>query len=213
MADVASLEAEVKEFKLQLETVQSSLQGDPTNQELLSLQSELEEFISLTEQSIAELRPSIQKQQSSRQADQKEGRAYPHTAEQQSSRAAAAVAAGSADVLPSFNVNDTVLARWASGDGSFYPAKITSITGSKANPKYIVTFKKYNNVETLSAKDVKPIAPAQTSAATAASTAAATITSPASPSEGASSQKRKADAVPSGIIPNTLFHRNNTSLE
>ena len=56
-----------------------------------------------------------------------------------------------------FSVNDAVLAKWVSGDKSFYPGRITSITGSKAKPVYIVTFKSYGTTETLSAHDIKPI--------------------------------------------------------
>ena len=56
-----------------------------------------------------------------------------------------------------FSVNDNVLARWMSGDKSFYPARITSITGSASKPVYIVTFKSYATTETLSAHDIKPI--------------------------------------------------------
>ncbi len=54
-------------------------------------------------------------------------------------------------------MNDTVLAKWVSGDKSFYPARITSITGSSSNPVYIVTFKSYDTTETLKAHDIKPI--------------------------------------------------------
>lgn len=57
----------------------------------------------------------------------------------------------------SFSVNDNVLAKWVSGDKSFYPARITSITGSSSKPVYHVTFKSYSNTETLSAHDIKPI--------------------------------------------------------
>jgi len=57
-----------------------------------------------------------------------------------------------------FSVNDSVLAKWVSGDKSFYPARITSITGSSSKPVYIVTFKSYSTTETLSAHDIKPIA-------------------------------------------------------
>ena len=57
----------------------------------------------------------------------------------------------------SFSVNDNVLAKWVSGDKSFYPARITSITGSSSKPVYIVTFKSYSTTETLSAHDIKPI--------------------------------------------------------
>lgn len=56
-----------------------------------------------------------------------------------------------------FSVNDNVLAKWVSGDKSFYPARITSITGSSSKPVYIVTFKAYATTETLSAHDIKPI--------------------------------------------------------
>lgn len=56
-----------------------------------------------------------------------------------------------------FSVNDNVLAKWMSGDKSFYPARITSITGSSSKPVYIVTFKSYATTETLSAHDIKPI--------------------------------------------------------
>lgn len=53
-------------------------------------------------------------------------------------------------------MNETVLARWVSGDNSFYPARITSITGAASNPVYFVSFKSYGTVETLTAKDIKP---------------------------------------------------------
>ncbi|KAK2861408.1 hypothetical protein FQN49_004235, partial [Arthroderma sp. PD_2] len=57
----------------------------------------------------------------------------------------------------SFCVNDNVLARWTSGDGAFYPARITSLTGSATNPIYIVSFKSYSTTETLSSKDIRPL--------------------------------------------------------
>lgn len=57
----------------------------------------------------------------------------------------------------SFKVNDTVLAKWVSGDKAFYPARITSITGSSAAPVYIVTFKSYGNSDTVRGNDIKPI--------------------------------------------------------
>jgi len=56
-----------------------------------------------------------------------------------------------------YKVNDVVLARWSSGDKSFYPAKITSITGSSADPVYYVTFKSYGNTEALRRPDLKPM--------------------------------------------------------
>lgn len=61
------------------------------------------------------------------------------------------------DAPVKFSVNDTVLAKWHSGDKGFYPARITSITGSSTAPVYIVKFKSYDTTETLRAKDIKPI--------------------------------------------------------
>ena len=57
----------------------------------------------------------------------------------------------------SYKVNDTVLAKWVSGDKAFYPARITSITGSSAAPIYIVTFNSYNNTDTVRGHDIKPV--------------------------------------------------------
>ncbi|KAL1984991.1 hypothetical protein VTN96DRAFT_8444 [Rasamsonia emersonii] len=162
-SDVAALEAEVKEYKLQLETVQSSLQVDPDNAELQSLKTELEEFISLTEASIAELKgpaasappPAPSKPSPPPEKWSKEK----HPAYQAGYRKPAAEAAPAEEPSPpvSFSVNDNVLARWVSGDNAFYPARITSITGSSSNPVYIVSFKSYGTTETLTAKDIKPI--------------------------------------------------------
>ena len=86
--------------------------------------------------------------------------------------------------MPSqFSVNDNVLAKWVSGDKAFYPARITSITGSSSKPVYYVAFKNYATTETLSAHDIKPISN--------------------------DSRKRKADGAPAGpptpspLTPNT----------
>jgi survival-of-motor-neuron-related-splicing factor 30 len=50
-----------------------------------------------------------------------------------------------------------VLAKWVTGDKSFYSARITSITGSAASPVYYVTFKSYGTTEALRAHDLKPM--------------------------------------------------------
>lgn len=60
------------------------------------------------------------------------------------------------------HVGMLVMARWISGDRRFYPAKITSITGSKAAPVVIVKFVNYNDTtETLSIANIKQMTPAQ----------------------------------------------------
>ncbi|CAI7641937.1 hypothetical protein N7533_011845 [Penicillium manginii] len=151
MSDVAALEAEVKEFKLQLETVQSSLQVEPDNTELQSLQTELEELITLTETAIAELKPAapVQSAQPASRDSWKRDNASKPAADNKDEAAPPQPA--------SFNVNEHVLARWVSGDGSFYPARITSITGSANNPVYLVSFKSYATVENLTSKDIRPV--------------------------------------------------------
>lgn len=57
-----------------------------------------------------------------------------------------------------YQVNDNVMAKWVSGDKGFYPARITAVTGSSTAPIYTVKFKSYDTVETLRAKDIRPMA-------------------------------------------------------
>lgn len=56
-----------------------------------------------------------------------------------------------------YKPNDMVMAKWKTGDKGFYPARITSVTGSAADPVYYVTFKGYNDVETLKGSEIKPM--------------------------------------------------------
>lgn len=57
-----------------------------------------------------------------------------------------------------YQVNDNVMAKWVTGDKGFYPARITAVTGSSTAPIYTVRFKSYDTVETLRAKDIRPVA-------------------------------------------------------
>src|ERR1700742_129904 len=158
-AEVTALEGEVKEYKLQLETVQLNLRNDPDNSELQSVKEELEEVITLTESAIAELKPQSVPRPTAKPAS-------PPVKEKWSKENHPASQAGyrksefepeESSAPAQFSVNDTVSARWKSGDGGFYTARITSITGSSSDPVYIVTFKNYGNTETLKAKDIKPL--------------------------------------------------------
>ncbi|OAP54755.1 hypothetical protein AYL99_11203 [Fonsecaea erecta] len=158
-AEVAALEGEVKEYKLQLETVQLSLQNDPDNSELQSLRQELEEVISLTESAIAELKPPSAPAPSAQPATPpvKEKWSKENHPAYQAGYRKPEVESEETSSSTTFAVNDTVSARWKSGDGGYYTARITSITGSSSDPVYIVTFKNYGNTETLKAKDIKPL--------------------------------------------------------
>lgn len=141
------------------------MQVDPDNAELQSLQAELEEFISLTETSIAELKPASvptppQKSNPTPSPVKEKWSKENHPAYQAGYRKPSAEQPAPEEqtqAAHTFSVNDNVLARWTSGDHSFYPARITSITGSSSNPVYIVSFKSYSTTETLTAKDIKPI--------------------------------------------------------
>lgn len=144
--------------------MQSSLQVDPDNTELQSLKTELEELITFTETSIAELKPAAPPEPKPAPPKDKRSQEPPSRKPTVEPTEEAALA------LASFSVNDNVLARWVSGDNAFYPARITSITGSSNNPVYLVSFKSYATVENLTAKDLRPIS-------------------------GTDSRKRKADAT------------------
>jgi survival-of-motor-neuron-related-splicing factor 30 len=140
-----------------LEAVQSGLQADPDSAELQDLKTELEQVISLTEASIAELKPSsvpaaLPKKQEPAVKEKWSRENHPAF-----KKTSSTPVPEEADTLTKFAVNDTVLAKWHSGDKGFYPARITSITGSSTAPVYIVKFKSYDTTETLRAKDIKPI--------------------------------------------------------
>ncbi|MCJ1245333.1 hypothetical protein MMC30_002537 [Trapelia coarctata] len=160
--EIAALEAEVKEYKLQLEAVQSGLQADPDNAELPNLKTELEEVITLTETTIAELKPASAPAPVSKPSTppvKEKWSKENHPAFQPGYKRPTAIQSPieEPETPVTFSVNDTVLAKWKSGDKAFYPARITSITGSSSKPVYIVTFKSYATTETLSAHEIKPI--------------------------------------------------------
>ena len=126
-----------------------------------TLKPEVEELIALTELDIAELKqksaPVPSKRPSPPPVIEKWSREN-HPAFQAGYRKPAVPPEVEESQSPvSFSVNDNVLAKWKSGDKSFYPARITAITGSSSKPVYTVTFKSYSTTETLSAHDIKSI--------------------------------------------------------
>lgn len=144
--------------------MQSGLQADPDNAELQNLKTELEEVITLTNIAIAELKPASASTSAATKkppppAVKEKWSRENHPAFQAGYQRPAAPPSPVEEPQASitFSVNDNVLAKWVSGDKSFYPARITSITGSSSKPVYIVTFKSYATTETLTAQDIKPI--------------------------------------------------------
>jgi survival-of-motor-neuron-related-splicing factor 30 len=78
------------------------------------------------------------------------------------------------------------MAKWVSGDKGFYPARITAVTGSSTKPMYTVKFKSYDTIETLGARDIRPVggAAAAGQKRKADETVAAPAAAPATSSNG-----------------------------
>ncbi|KAF5502742.1 Splicing factor spf30 [Colletotrichum aenigma] len=155
-AEIAALEADRKQYQEQLDVVHAGLKDDPGNPELESLQAELNDMISLLNESLAELQPK----QAPKPAPLKAPSPPPEKWSKENHPAfkKAAPAVEEKDDAPVvYRVNDTVMAKWVSGDRGFYPARITSITGSSTAPIYVVKFKSYDETDTLRAKDIRPM--------------------------------------------------------
>ena len=84
------------------------------------------------------------------------------------------------ETLTVFNVKDVVQAKF-SEDKQWYPATITSRTGSNTDPVYKVTFKGYGNSETKRKFEVRPLENPKKRKAEAPPAAASTPTAPDSP--------------------------------
>lgn len=159
----------------QLDIVLTSLNDEPENAELLALKAELDEMIKMINESIGDIAPSKRTATSSSTAagagqaptppppapekwSRENHPAFRKQAQEEKDRAEAAAQQAAAEAAPvHYAVNDTVLAKWVSGDKGFYAARITSVTGSSTQPIYTVKFKSYDTVETMRAKDIKPV--------------------------------------------------------
>ncbi|KAI5787907.1 hypothetical protein FPQ18DRAFT_262951, partial [Pyronema domesticum] len=131
-----------------LESVEAALKQDPTNAELSSLVSELHEIIELTSTVLAETNAAAAAAAAAASQSRPAGPSNSYSS---------AAHAGNDEVQEDhvYAVGDTCLARWTSGDNAFYPAKITSVTGSSKNPVYLVKFTQYNVTEQLGPRDLK----------------------------------------------------------
>jgi survival of motor neuron-related-splicing factor 30 len=124
------------------------------------LKAEIEEAIAATEGLIDELRPALQPAPTEAPSPPTEKPKWSkenHPAFQAGYKKAGAPPTPEELAPVTYKVNDTVLARWLSGDKAYYQARITSITGSSSDPVYYVTFKSYGNTEALRGPDIKPI--------------------------------------------------------
>ncbi|KAI0536389.1 hypothetical protein GGR58DRAFT_397172 [Xylaria digitata] len=188
MADISSIKDDIKQFREQLDVVEAGLRDDPSNAELLALKSELDDALSLLNETLAELKPT--KAPSSKpQSSPPSPPPQPPTQEKWSRenhpafKKAPPPEEKDVDAGPvNYKVNDNVMAKWVSGDKAFYPARITSITGSSTAPIYVVKFKSYDNTEQLRAKDIRPVAQKRKADGTPVNAAAASpFATPAQP--------------------------------
>ncbi|KAK3303278.1 uncharacterized protein B0T15DRAFT_495844 [Chaetomium strumarium] len=215
----AQLETERKEYESQLELVITSLQDDPDNTELLNLKQELEQMIQLLNDSLAELQPKTDpptKAPSPPPVEQKWSREN-HPAFK---KAAPAEEKEKEPEVITYQVNDNVMAKWVSGDKGFYPARITAVTGSSKAPIYTVKFKSYDTVETLPAKDIRPMAQKRkadgtpvSSTGTGGTAASATTATPSSHTPTSSNNgivlSAAADMYPQAQAANKVAGENN----
>lgn len=140
-----------------LDIVAGQLRDDPENSELAALKGELSSLVDMLDESIAELKPKeaskLATKPPSPPVEPEKWSRENHPA----FKKATATTEESEDAPVTYRVNDTVMAKWVSGDKGFYNARITSITGSSANPIYVVKFKAYDTTETLRSKDIRPL--------------------------------------------------------
>ncbi|OAR02025.1 hypothetical protein LLEC1_01624 [Akanthomyces lecanii] len=158
MSGLADLEAEKKQYQEQLDLVLAQLRDDPGNAELKALEQELKSFVDLLNENIAELRPKqAPKPAPAQPSPQPEPEKWSRENHPAFRKAAPPPPDEKDDTPITYQVNDIVMAKWMSGDKGFYPAKITSITGSAAAPVYVVKFKSYDNTETVRSRDIRPV--------------------------------------------------------
>ena len=137
--------ADLETYQVQLSQVELALSADPSNTELTSLRDELKELIELAQAAIAQAEA-----------------APPSKAEPSSSSRKHAASTPS----HTWSAGDECLAKY-SGDGAWYPARITSVGGSSDNPVYSIVFKGYNTTELVKASEVKVMPANYNHAATA----------------------------------------------
>ncbi|KAF7347775.1 Survival of motor neuron-related-splicing factor 30 [Mycena venus] len=126
--------ADLETYQVQLSQVDLAISSDPDNAELVSLRSELKELIELTKSAIAAQAEaaSSSKAESSSSSRKKDLSTPSHA----------------------WSAGDECLAKY-SGDGQWYPARITSVGGSADNRVYSVVFKGYNSTELVKSSEIK----------------------------------------------------------
>ncbi|CAK7197540.1 hypothetical protein SEUCBS139899_000188 [Sporothrix eucalyptigena] len=159
-AQLAQLLEDRAQYQEQLDIVLASLNDDPRNEELLGLKAELDSALEIIDESMAELKKEESTASSNKKADTQRYQSTPDAsaADATATKSSANEASHQDDAARVvYKVNESILARWVTGDKSFYPARIMSVTGSATVPMYTVKFKSYDTIETLRARDIRPL--------------------------------------------------------
>ncbi|KAL6820811.1 hypothetical protein V8C40DRAFT_62440 [Trichoderma camerunense] len=179
MSSIAEIQAERQTYQEQLDLVLGQIRDDPDNVELKALHSELKEFVDLLDENIAELKAKQAPKPEVKPAAPPPEPAKWSKENHPAFKKAAPPVEEKEEAPVNYQVNDTVLAKWISGDKAFYPARITSITGSSTDPIYIVKFKTYDTTDTLRSKDIRPISNKRKADAPPSASATPAATAPA----------------------------------
>ncbi|KAH8120429.1 hypothetical protein DFH11DRAFT_1685729 [Phellopilus nigrolimitatus] len=124
---------DLETYQVQLSQVDLALSADPDNTELKDLASELKELIELTRAALAQTQAAATKP-----------------------RRAAAAAAARGRPAKAWVAGDECLAKY-SGDGNWYPARITSVGGAVDNRVFSIVFRGYNTTELSKAGEIKAL--------------------------------------------------------
>ncbi|KAL7962247.1 hypothetical protein V8C34DRAFT_301559 [Trichoderma compactum] len=220
MSSIAEIQAERQTYQEQLDLVLGQIRDDPDNVELKALHNELKEFVDLLDENIAELKSKQAPKPEVKPAAPPPEPAKWSKENHPAFKKAAPPVEEKEEAPANYQVNDTVLAKWISGDKAFYPARITSITGSSTDPIYIVKFKTYDTTDTLRSRDIRPIsnkrkadAPPSTSAAPVATTLAPGVVSSAGATMYPEAQKESEAEKDAAKAPKPKKVRANKELE
>ncbi|KAE8227168.1 hypothetical protein CF319_g359 [Tilletia indica] len=216
---------ELQTYELQLEQVQTALMADPQNEELRTLEGELHNLIGMTRQLLEQQEAEATAAASAAAAGSGGGRSGKGKGRQDEAGRDDHAQWDSASTKPAsdpmgtgparqYAAGEEVSAKY-SGDGRWYPARITSVSGSVHNRMYSVVFKGYNTTELLPSSDMRPSknAPAQhtavvpTSAPSASGFPSSTTTDLASPMQPDGTPKTRA------IDPNAEKERKKRRVE
>ncbi|KAI5475293.1 hypothetical protein MNV49_001635 [Pseudohyphozyma bogoriensis] len=151
--------SDLEQYEYQLSQVKLALAKDPSNAELLSLRDEVTSLITLTKEILAASGPPASA--SASPAPAAAAAPKPSSSKAAPRPSSATPTPGGSTPTPSaatlsLKSGDKCQARY-SGDGKFYPARITSIGGSDSNRVFSVIFEGYDSTEIVSSGDIKAL--------------------------------------------------------